>query len=92
MRPVKRGMHTKHDIISASEIGQYVYCSKSWYLQKCGYQPQSPRLEEGIQHHVTLGDTIDSMHHKTTVSWRLALLGLILLLLALLSIFYEVIL
>ena len=37
----------KSDIIRASEIGQYQYCSISWKLQKNGYRPNSLYLNKG---------------------------------------------
>ena len=41
----KRKVLKKTDVLSASEIGQYHYCSCAWHLQRCGYEPESPYLE-----------------------------------------------
>jgi hypothetical protein len=51
----KKNMHVKDtDVISASEIGQYHFCSKAWHLQRCGYEPKSPMLEIGTKKHIEL--------------------------------------
>jgi len=77
--------HTKQtsfkgtDIISASEIGQYHYCSVGWYLQKCGYEPQSALLERGAQKHVELGKILDHTQKGLKRSRLLALAGYLLL-------------
>ena len=76
---VRRGCS---DVISASEIGQYCYCSISWYLQKCGYKPESPQLAEGARMHSVLGDNIDLMQKNVKLSRCLAIFGFILLFIA----------
>ncbi len=46
----------KNNVLSASEIGQYIYCSVSWYLQKCGYKPESIKLDVGLKKHKKMGN------------------------------------
>ena len=82
----------KKDVISASEIGQYVYCSKSWYLQRCGYEPKSPFIDSGKKAHINLGLTIDGIRKEVRSSQRFAILGYLLLLITILVILFEVIL
>jgi hypothetical protein len=38
-------------IIDASEVGEFVYCAKSWYLKRSGEVPQSSQLESGVVFH-----------------------------------------
>lgn len=45
----------KKDIITASEISQYVYCPIAWYLSRCGSMPESPSLGRGTDEHVNVG-------------------------------------
>jgi CRISPR-associated exonuclease Cas4 len=45
----------KSEVISASEIGQYEYCSISWDLARKGYKPTSEKLEIGTMMHVGIG-------------------------------------
>lgn len=78
-------------IIRASEIGQYHYCSISWYLQRCGYKPKSKNLEFGQEQHKQVGDTLDYINKGLIKSKIIALLGYIILLISLLIIFFEVI-
>jgi len=80
------------NVISASEIGQYHYCSIAWYLQRCGYEPLSDRLDAGVKIHTTLGDAIDYTKLNTRKSKILAYLGYILLVIGALLVIFEVIL
>jgi hypothetical protein len=41
----------RRQIITASEVGEFVYCPKSWYLKRCGEVAQSPHLEPGVTYH-----------------------------------------
>ena len=79
-------------IIRASEIGQYHYCSISWYLQRCGYKPKSKSLEFGQEQHKHIGNTIDYLNKGLKISKTIALLGYILLLFSLLILIFGVIL
>ncbi len=45
----------KGDVITASEISQYIYCPVAWYLKRSGCSPQSPGLERGIDKHIEVG-------------------------------------
>jgi hypothetical protein len=82
----------KTDVLSASEIGQYHYCSCAWMLQRCGYEPESPYLEAGKQIHVALGDTIDGFETKIHYARWYAILGFLVLCVAVFLFFIEVIL
>jgi hypothetical protein len=46
-------------IIDASEVSEFVYCAKSWYLKRGGEVPRGSRLKEGAIFHE---------EHETTVS------------------------
>lgn len=83
---------SKSDVISASEIGQYVYCSVAWHLRRMGYEPESPRLEQGFEKHKKIGVNIDKIEAENRKSNIIALTGYIILLLTLLVIVYELIL
>jgi hypothetical protein len=82
----------KSDILSASEIGQYRYCSNAWFLQRCGYKPESPFLKVGKHVHVTLGKTIDELDNKLKYSRYYIFIGIFLLCIAFFLIYYGVIL
>ncbi len=80
------------NVIKASEIGQYCYCSISWYLQKCGYKPKSPMLELGIKKHKDLGKIIESTQKSSKKSKIFTIAGYSFLIIGLLIILFEVIL
>lgn len=82
----------RNNVLRASEIGQYMYCSIAWYLQRCGHEPDSPLLNAGRKIHVDLGNTIDDIQEEMKRSRRYALLGYLFLIVAIISILYEVIL
>jgi len=90
--------HTKQtglkvsNIIRASEIGQYCYCSIAWYLRKCGYEPVSPLLDIGKDKHKNLGKIIYHTQVITKRSKVFSIIGYILLIVAVLIILYGVIL
>jgi len=67
------------EVLSASEIGQYQFCSCEWLLQRCGYEPESPSLDAGKQIHVVLGDTIGKFDAKIRFARWLATLGFLVL-------------
>ncbi len=93
MMGIKKQAHFKDtDIISASEIGQYHYCSVAWYLQKCGYVPKSPMLDVGIKKHLELGRVMDRTQLYIRKSRFIAIIGYLLLIIGVLIFLFEVIL
>ncbi len=80
------------EIIRASEIGQYHYCPVAWYLQKCGYKPNSPNLEVGKKKHEELGNTIDHVNANIRRYRGLAILGYLSLIAGVLIFLFEVVL
>ena len=68
---VKERNFRSSTVIRASEIGQYSYCSMSWYLQRCGFKPDSPMLDVGKKAHVDLGNTINSIQNELKISKHL---------------------
>ena len=91
MRHTKQNRFKGTEIINASEIGQYHYCSMAWYLQKCGYEPKSPLLDVGIKKHTELGEIIDYTQINIKKSRVLAIVGYFLLIVAVLIVLFEVI-
>ena len=83
---------SENNIISASEIGQYYFCSNAWFLQKCGFKPISPKIDIGIKKHDELGRVIINSEKEIKKSNIFALFGSMLLIISLLLLFFEVIL
>lgn len=88
----KKILQKRNDIINASEINQYLFCSVAWNLQRTGHKPISPLLEIGKKAHVDLGEAIDNMQCEISWSRRFALAGYLLLICAICIIVYKVIL
>jgi hypothetical protein len=80
------------EVISASEIGQFCYCSISWYLQQCGYKPDSPKLDIGIKKHENLGRIIESSNKSSKKSKVLSLTGYLILIFGVFILIHEVVL
>ena len=91
MRHTKQNRFKGTEIINASEVGQYHYCSMAWYLQKCGYEPKSPLLDVGTKKHTELGEIIDYTQINIKKSRVLAIVGYLLLIIAVLVVLFEVI-
>jgi hypothetical protein len=87
----KQRISNRSEVLSASEIGQYVFCSNAWRLRRMGYEPESPRLDQGTRTHVTLGNHFDAFDVRIRSSHWYLLIGLILIFLAGLLLFLEVI-
>jgi hypothetical protein len=69
--------HTRQQpMLTASEVGEYVFCAKAWKLKREGVLPKSPRLKAGTAYHQA---------HQAGLHWsqRLRQLGLAIILLAL---------
>lgn len=92
MEKTKETCFSGKEIISASEIGQYQYCSIAWYLQKCGYQPKSHMLDVGRKKHKEQGKIINYAQLNIKKSNRLASIGYLMLFLGVLIFIFEVIL
>ena len=78
-------------LIRASEIGQFYFCSASWYLQRCGFKPESPRLERGTQKHIALGGSLKRLEKLNKKVRFLRWSAFIIFLLALCMLLFEVI-
>jgi len=92
MANTKQTSFKNTDVISASEIGQYYFCSTAWHLQKCGYKPQSALLQVGEEKHKELGRIIEYTQRDYKKSRVFATLGYLLLFFAILFFVFEVIL
>ena len=82
----------KNNVISASEIGQYCYCSISWYLQKQGFKPNSEFLDLGQEKHNELGRIIKNAERKMLKSRIIGVIGYIFLFFSILILIFEVLL
>jgi len=84
--------YSKSDVLSASEIGQYTYCSYAWLLQRYGYKAESPFLESGKRTHIALGNKIEGFEARMQDARWYAILGFLALCLAFLLFSFGVVL
>jgi len=78
-------MRNKNELISASEVGDYVFCSLAWRLRAEGHEPMSLRAAQqaGIEWHRAHGRGVARsrrFHTAAIIFTALAIfLGLLLL-------------
>ena len=69
----------KRKYITASEIGEYVYCKRAWWLRLGGeYQP-TPAMVRGNAYH-------NALSYKLVLSTKLKIIALLLIGIALLTV------
>ena len=66
-------------IIDASEVGEFVYCAKSWYLKRCGEVPRGSRMEEGAAFHEKHEATVSRATRLRKAGKWLSIIGFFLL-------------
>lgn len=54
----------KSEILKASEISQYSYCSVGWFLRRYGFTPSSESVKNGINIHAKIGEKIGAIKYK----------------------------
>ncbi len=64
--------------ITASEVGDFVYCAKAWHLKRCGETAQSESLEEGVVFHEDHGARVSQSQSLNRAGKSLAIIILIL--------------
>jgi hypothetical protein len=76
---VRENAKKKNRVLTASEIGQYTFCSLSWHLQQQGYTPDPHVFEQGTKAHEHLGKQVYFYQHTKKKSTHLFIAGCILL-------------
>lgn len=81
--------HMSDKIIRASEIGEYVYCRRAWWLSRVGRRASQNVAvrKRGTQYHEQHGDVVEKAGKAKAVAlglWALAFVVLIMGLLELL--------
>jgi hypothetical protein len=88
---IKKSNLSKSDIITASEIGQYQFCSISWKLHKCGYKPNAINLKKGKKIHNSHGRLMDNIKEISRNSEILKIIGYFLFFIGIFIMIFEVI-
>ncbi len=73
----------KAEYISASEVGDFVYCKRGWWLRIQGLLPTTMRMQQGTEDHDTLFQQLlrIKLFQQVLISAGVVLLIFILLLL-----------
>jgi hypothetical protein len=88
-KKLKKKIHK--NIISASEIGQYQYCSIAWKLKKMGFEPESELLQIGKDKHESHGKIINHSEKLIKKSYFYKIIGFLLIIITILYFIIEVV-
>jgi CRISPR/Cas system-associated exonuclease Cas4 (RecB family) len=70
------------DYISASEIGEYLYCQRAWWLRRRGVKSSKQTvLDAGTQQHEALAQAVEQVGRGSRSGRRLLWFGIALLVL-----------
>lgn len=61
-------MRRSHKFVHASEVGEYAYCRRSWFLSAHGVAPGLKQIEKrhaGTKYHQKHGEQVRSAHKMT---------------------------
>jgi len=76
-------MKRKDALFSASEIGQFNYCSISWILKRKGYRSgNSKKKSHGMRIHDKIGQRTHQLFWLIRLSYLFLICGLIFLIIA----------
>lgn len=78
--------------ISASEIGQYYFCSMAWYLNRCGFKPKLSSLQRGLEKHDNISELLNKIEKQEKQFRLLRWFAILIFFFALVILFIEVIL
>lgn len=80
-RLVVQSPQMKSSYITASEIGEYVYCPRGWWLRIKGRLPLTPQMTKGVITHDTLLQRIDWTPRLKIIALLLVSIGLMIFIL-----------
>lgn len=67
-------------LITASEVGEFVFCAKAWQLKREGHEPDSPHLAAGTAFHQQHGNQLTFARKLQRAAWVLVGVALLVLL------------
>jgi CRISPR/Cas system-associated exonuclease Cas4 (RecB family) len=68
--------------VSASEIGDFVYCKRGWWLRFNGLLSTTKTMLAGTAAHEKLSTTLHTNRRNINIAWIIIICGIILLLVA----------
>jgi CRISPR/Cas system-associated exonuclease Cas4 (RecB family) len=70
--------------IRASDIGEYTFCKRVWWLRRNGFLPTTSQMVEGSFKHDALSDKLDSLGFLKTLAIIFVVMGALIFILAIL--------
>jgi len=67
----------KSPLITASEIGEYIYCKRGWWLRRNGLLEDNPQMLQGITEHNKLFTKVRLQRPLLRLAVLLLLLGIL---------------
>jgi hypothetical protein len=73
-------MKMDDDVIRASEIGQYTYCARAWWLTRVKGLPSAnvAQMQAGSEQHRLHGRAVEHFYRLRRAAWVLLLLASVL--------------
>ena len=72
------------NIVTAGEIGEYVYCPRGWWLRFKGFEKGNTQaMEMGTTIHNNLSDSLDSFSAKKTFAIAFITIGFLFIVITL---------
>lgn len=73
-----------NDYVTASEIGDYVFCKRGWWLRFNGLLGDTEAMTQGIEQHEKIASNVQNTWQMRNIAFTILLLGLLVLLSAIL--------
>lgn len=68
------------EYVTASELGDFTFCKRGWWLKKNGLLPPNEAMAKGVQNHETLANEVTSAQLLKKIAISLLLTGLLIVL------------
>ena len=68
------------EYVKASELGNYVYCPRAWWLNFNGKSVVTEYMMQGTAEHNTLAKNIETFNTRKILAWVLIVGGILIIL------------
>lgn len=65
-----------HEMITASELNDYVFCKRGWWLRRKGLLPPIQSMQAGTAGHEALFSRIKALRIKRIAAWLFLISGI----------------
>ncbi len=79
----------QQSLITASELAEYVYCKRAWWLRLQGLLSENDAMREGQVKHVKLSEWVIMYRRNVLIAFFLILLGILFAIVALYFLYLE---